>query len=162
MIRLFSLLTIACWGGAILLLATDAESNAVVAIVLILLAAGLSAILAARSAYLRVKGFADDARGFLSGDIQHVRLVSVGDPSGWFTPAAPVTLEFQGADGEPHLWERDIPVPFPYAWGYRLGKRFNVPGLKQLDPTALLATQLRREGVKLTLSRPGAAPAQAP
>jgi hypothetical protein len=158
LIRLLSALMFACWAGAVLLLSTDSGNSGAPAVVLIFLGAGLAFVLTLRSAYTRVRDFAADTRGFLSGDMQEVRLVSVGDPKGWFNPASEVTLEFEGADGKPHTYERDVPVPFPVAWSYRLGKRFNVPGLKQANPSELMASQLRREGMKLTVSRPAQAP----
>ena len=68
----------------------------------------------------------------ISGDIQHARLVGVGEPKGFFTPEATVMLELEGEDGTVHPFERDVPVPFPMAWSYRLGKRFNLP-LMQTD-----------------------------
>jgi hypothetical protein len=49
-----------------------------------------------------------------------------------------------------------VPVPFPVAWGYRLGKRFNVPVLRSMNLTEMLSSELRREGMKVTLSRPSA------
>jgi hypothetical protein len=154
LIRFLSLLTIACWLGALVLLSSDSADSATAAVILIFLGAGIAFFLAVRSAILRVRDFAADAKGFLSGDIQEARLVSVADPKGWFNPSSAVTIEFQGADGKAHSWDRDVPVPFPVAWSYRLGKRFNVPGMKQLDMSEMLATQLRRQGLKLTVSRP--------
>ena len=155
MIRLISFLTLACWAGAFLLIvATDAEENVGYIVALILVAAALSLILAVRGAYHRARGFVTDARAFASGDIQNARLVSVSDPKGILSPSSEVTVELEGADGNVHSFQHDVPVPFPFAWSYRLGKRFNVPILKGLDPTALMATQLRREGMTLTVGRP--------
>jgi hypothetical protein len=81
----------------------------------------------------------------MSGDIQSARLVSVEEPRGIFSPSSEV-------------------IPFPAAWGYRLGKRFNLPLLRSLNPTELMAAELRREGMSVSVGRPSAAaePAQAP
>jgi hypothetical protein len=158
LIRLLSLLTIACWAAALVLLVTDAEANAAIAVVLILVAVFLSSVLAVRSAYHRARSFVEDARSFLSSDIQQARLVSVGEPSGWFSPSSEVTVELEGSDGKVHSFQRDVPVAFPFAWSYRLGKRLKLPILRNLDPTELMASQLRREGMKLTISRPAQAP----
>lgn len=163
MIRLLSLMAGACWIGAFLLLANDDASTAPV-LVLFLLAAGLSLVLAIRAAYIRARGFVTDARAFMSGDIQSARLVSVEEPRGIFSPSSEVTVELEGEDGNIHSFQHDMPVPFPFAWGYRLGKRFNVPVLSSLNPTALMAAELRREGMSVSVGRPSAAaePTQAP
>lgn len=167
MIRFLSLLTYACWAGAVLLLIVDSEGNSGYVVALVLVAIALSLVLGVRAAYHRGRRFVSDARAFMSGDIQHARLVSVAEPSGFFSPSSEVTVELEGADGKIHSFQHDVSVPFPFAWGYRLGKRFNVPLLSDLDPTALMASQLRREGMTLTVSRPtsaepAAAPPQAP
>ncbi len=164
MIRLLSLLTFACWAGAVLLVVIDAEGKFGYILVLILIAAALSFVLSARAAYHRARGYVSDARAFISGDIQQARLMSVGEPKGWFSPSSEVTVELEGANGNVHSFSHDLPVPFPFAWSYRLGKRFNLPIISSLDPTALMASQLRREGMTLTVSRPtpASAPTQAP
>jgi hypothetical protein len=154
LIRFLSLLSIACLVGAVLLLASNTHGE--VAALLIFGGAILSFLLFVRSAILRVRNFARDAKGFLSGDYQEARLVSISDPKGWFNPTAVATIEFSGADDKSYTWDRDVPVPFPVAWSYRLGKRFNVPGVDQINLSEMLATQLRRQGLKLTVSRPKA------
>ena len=50
-----------------------------------------------------------------------------------------------------HSFQRDVPVPFPMAWSYRLGKR--MPGFRTLDLTSLMATELRRDGLDVDVSR---------
>jgi hypothetical protein len=97
-IRALTLLTVACWAGALLLLLTDASGNVGYIVVLILIATALSLFLSARAAYHRARNFVSDARAFLSGDIQQARLVSVGEPKGWFSPASEVTVELEGED----------------------------------------------------------------
>jgi hypothetical protein len=162
LIRLLTFLSWACWLAALVLIIDDAERNLGYIIVVILIASVISVILGVRAAYLRARGFASDARAFLSGDIQSARLISVSEPKGLFSPSSEVTVELEGEDGKVHNFSHDVPVPFPYAWGYRLGKRFNLPILRSFDPTALMASELRREGLKLTVSRPEAATAQPP
>jgi hypothetical protein len=163
MIRLLSLLSGACWIGAFVLIIND-EANTGPILVLILIAAVLTLILAIRRIYLRARGFVTDARAFMSGDIQSARLVSVEEPRGIFSPSSEVTVELMGEDGNVHSFQHDMPVPFPAAWGYRLGKRFNLPLLRSLNPTELMAAELRREGMSVSVGRPSAAaePAQAP
>jgi hypothetical protein len=154
LIRALSLLTVACWAGVVLLLITDASGNAGYVLLLILIAVVLSLFLTARAAYHRARNFVSDARAFISGDIQQARLVSVGEPRGWFTPSSEVTVELEGENGKVHSFSHDVPVAFPFAWSYRLGKRFKLPILRNLDPTAVMASELRREGLKLTVARP--------
>lgn len=152
--RFITWLSYACWAAALVLLISDAEGNAVFILVAILVTAALSLMLAVRGAYNRARTFVSDARAFSSGDIQHARLVSVGDPRGIFSPSSEVTVELEGEDGNVHSLQHDVPIPFPFAWGYRLGKRFNLPILRSFDPTALMAAELRREGMTLSVSRP--------
>jgi hypothetical protein len=63
-----------------------------------------------------------------------------------------VTLELEGEDGTVHPFERGIPVPFPIAWSYRLGRRFKLP-MMQTDLTQLTAFELKREGMDVTVGR---------
>ena len=75
-------------------------------------------------------------------------------PTGWVTPSSEVTVELEGENGNVHSFSHEVPVAFPFAWSYRLGQRFKLPILRNLDPTAVMASELRREGLKLTVSRP--------
>lgn len=160
MIRFLALLGSACMLGAIGLALIDAERY--VAASLILLVAGLIifGLLAIRRAYYKVKGVVSDARAFTSGNIQHARIVSVGEPKGWFNPEANVVLELEGEDGTKRQFDRDMPVPWPMALTYRLGKRFNAPGMGT-DLGQLVAVELKREGLNVSVSRPGA-PGESP
>ena len=63
-----------------------------------------------------------------------------------------MALELEGEDGTVHPFEREIPIPFPMAWSYRLGKRFKLPML-QTDLTQLTAFELKREGMEVTVER---------
>ena len=98
----------------------------------VLAAFGITTLLGIRRGYHKARGIVSDARTLISGDIQHARLVGVGEPKGFFTPEATVMLELEGEDGTVHPFERDVPIPFPMAWSYRIGKRFNLP-LMQTD-----------------------------
>ena len=51
----------------------------------------------------------------------------MGDPKGILNPESTVTLALEGEDGTVHNFERDVPIPFPVAWSYRFGKRYNLP-----------------------------------
>jgi hypothetical protein len=152
MIRLLTLLGVACFAGAILLVSIDAQANATTALVLALIAVGISIVLMVRRGYHAARGIVRDAHAFASGDIQHARLVEVRDPKGILNPESTVVLELEDENGTVHRFDRDVPVPFPMAWSYRLGKRFNLPFLAA-DLGSLMAFELRREGMDVDVSR---------
>jgi hypothetical protein len=160
MIRALTLLGTACFFGGIVLLGADSQDNAVIAIALILVSVGISLVLGLRAGYHKARGIVRDAQAFASGDIQHARLVDVGEPKGLFNPESNVVLELEGENGTVHRFDRDVPIPFPMAWSYRLGKRFNLPFLGA-DLGRLMALELRREGMDVDLGRPEAEPGRA-
>ena len=152
-VRTLSLLSIACIAAAVILVVATDSSSTPVAIVLVLVAFGITTLLGIRRGYHKVRGIVGDARRFVSGDIQQARLVDVGDPSGIFNPESTVVLELEGEDGTRHRFERDVPIPFPVAWSYRLGKRFNLPWVGGSDLGELMAVELRREGMDVSVGR---------
>ncbi len=157
MIRLLSILGSACTLGGIALLVVDAERFILPAVVLILAAVPIGIFLAIRRAFHTAGNVVRDARAFVTGDVQHARLVEVGDPRGIFFPRSTLVLELEGEDGAVHRFERDVPVPLPAALSYRLGKRLNAPLLRRVDLSELMAFELRREGLKVALGRPASA-----
>lgn len=154
-VRTLSLLSVACIVAAIGLVVFG-EGNTPVVIVLVLVAFAITTLLGIRAGYHKARGIVSDARTLISGDIQQARLVSVGDPKGIFNPEATVMLELEGEDGVAHNFERDVPIPFPVAWSYRIGKRFKLP-MMQTDLSQLMQFELKREGMDVSLGR-GAAP----
>ncbi len=150
-VRALALASVACLVAAVAL-TVFGGANTPVIVILILASAGISTLLAIRAGFIKARGIVEDARTFVSGDIQHARLVDVGDPKGIFNPACEVTLELEGADGVAHSFSRGVPVPFPLAWSYRLGKRFNLP-LLRTDLTELMTFELRREGMDVSAGR---------
>lgn len=152
-VRTLSLLSIACIAAAVILVVATDSSSTPVAVVLVLVAFGITTLLGIRRGYHKVRGIVNDARRFVSGDIQQARLVDVGDPSGIFNPESTVVLELEGEDGTSHRFERDVPIPFPVAWSYRLGKRFNLPWVGGSDLGELMAVELRREGMDVSVGR---------
>ena len=152
MVRVLTLLGLACFAAALLLISVDAEANATTAIVLALIAVGISILLMVRRGYHAARGIVRDAHALASGDIQHARLVEVGDPKGILNPESTVVLELEDENGTVHRFDRDVPVPFPIAWSHRLGKRFNLPFLGA-DLNSLMAFELRREGMDVDVSR---------
>ena len=66
-----------------------------------------------------------------------LRLVRVDHPKGWILPAAAVSLEVVGKDGHVTPIETALPIPFAFAWAYRLARRLGVPLIKDLEPEHL-------------------------
>lgn len=152
MFGFLAILGIVAMAGAIGLLALDPSGNAVPAILLLLISAAISAVLALRRGFNMARGIVRDATAFVTGDIQTARLVEVGDPKGLFSPTSNVVLELEGEDGAVHRFDRDVPVPFPAAWSYRIGQRLNIPFLAGSRLTDMMAFELRREGLDVDVS----------
>jgi len=63
-----------------------------------------------------------------------VRLAGIGSPEGLIVPASPVRIEIEARDGTKVEMSPRVPVPFPYAWAYRLASRLGVPLVAGFDP----------------------------
>jgi hypothetical protein len=123
--RILALVSFAALVGAIALFGADREVPAIV-LFFVWLATGLW--LLARRLWHAAQGAVSDIRTFASGDVQTARIVSVGDPKGWFNPTSEVVVELEADDGAAkRQLDRDVPIPFFVAWGYRLSKRLKVP-----------------------------------
>ena len=155
-VRILSALSIACVAGAIALVVFGEDHNTPLVVVLVLLAFGITTLLGLRAGYLKARSIVSDASAFVRGRVQHARLLGVGDPKGIFWPRSALELEFEGEDGKAHRFQREVPVPFFVAWSYRLGKRFNLPLLRSTDLTKLMALELRREGMSVSVGRASA------
>jgi hypothetical protein len=66
-----------------------------------------------------------------------VRLVGIDRPAGWFLPTATVTIEVEGRDGRRERFCPEFPVPFPYAWAWRIARRLGVPLVREKDARRL-------------------------
>ena len=66
-----------------------------------------------------------------------VRLVSVGHPEGLLIPTATVTIEVETKTGRKERFEPLLPVPWPYAWSYRIARRLGVPLVRAVEPEKL-------------------------
>lgn len=66
-----------------------------------------------------------------------VRLVSVGHPKGIVIPTATVTIEVETKTGRKERFAPMLPVPWPYAWSYRIARRLGVPLVSDVDPEKL-------------------------
>lgn len=71
------------------------------------------------------------------GGPRRLRLVRVGRPDGWFLPSSETTVEVKTASGKVVRFSPEFPVPFFYAWGYRLARRLALPLASTLDPEDL-------------------------
>ena len=76
----------------------------------------------------------DVRRVFGGGGPKQVRLVSLGHPEGWIVPSSTVTIEVVGRDGRRERFQPAVPVPFPYAWAYRIARRLGVPIVRSVEP----------------------------
>ncbi len=71
------------------------------------------------------------------GGPKAVRVAGVEHPAGWIVPTATVTIEVVGRDGRIERFRPTVPVPFPYAWGWRIARRLGVPLVSSIDPDRL-------------------------
>ena len=151
MTRILSVVSTACLGLAILLLLVDAERYAVSSVLLLLVAIPIGVLLGVRRGYMKAREIAGAAHAFVTGDVQHARIAEVGEPHGFFNPSANLVLELEGDDGAIHRFDRDVPVPFPLALSYRLGRRLKLPIIGRKPLTEMMAVELRREGLDIDL-----------
>ncbi len=82
----------------------------------------------------RIRAAARDIRRVMGkGGPKEVRLAGVDRPSGWFLPTATMTIEVVGKDGRVERFHPEVPVPFPYAWGWRLARALGVPLVRSTE-----------------------------
>ena len=67
------------------------------------------------------------------GGPKRLRLVSVGEPRGIVIPIARVVLEVEATNGTKARFEPGVPVPWPYAWTWRLARLLRVPLVRSFD-----------------------------
>lgn len=72
-----------------------------------------------------------------AGGPRRLSLVRVGRPQGRFLPSSEWTVEVKTASGKVVRFSPEFPVPFFYAWGYRLARRLGLPLASTLDPEDL-------------------------
>jgi len=72
-----------------------------------------------------------------AGGPRRLRLVRVGRPEGHFLPSSEATVEVETVSGEVVRLRPELPVPFFYAWAYRLARRLGLPLASTLDPEDL-------------------------
>jgi hypothetical protein len=69
------------------------------------------------------------------GGPRGLRLVCLGQPHGVIVPRADVVFAVISADGKITRFETGVPVPWPYAWTYRLARRLGVPIVRDVPET---------------------------
>jgi hypothetical protein len=73
-------------------------------------------------------------RSTAGGGPRYVRLLGLSQPQGLVIPVAIATIEIESRDGRLERFQPAIPVPFPYAWTYRLARALHLPLVRSLDP----------------------------
>lgn len=68
------------------------------------------------------------------GGPRRLRLVSVGHPEGVIVPTSRITLEVEARDGTKSRFAPELPVPWPYAWTWRLARLLKVPLVRSVEP----------------------------
>jgi hypothetical protein len=96
---------------------------------------------------LRIRNAVRDVRrSTAGGGPRFVRLLGLTKPQGFLIPIATATIEIEARDGRIERFQPTVPVPFPYAWSYRLARLLRVPVVRSLDP----------EGLRFEVRVPGA------
>ena len=73
------------------------------------------------------------------GGPKAIRLAGVSHPEGWIIPIARITIEVIAKNGTVTRFEPGLPVPFPYAWTYRLARLLRVPLISRVNPERIRA-----------------------
>lgn len=68
------------------------------------------------------------------GGPKHVKLVRVERPTGKILTGTEIVIEVSTRDGGHVCLNPMLPVPFPYAWAYRIAHRLRVPLVSSVDP----------------------------
>lgn len=80
------------------------------------------------------------ARVAVGGGPSRLRVRGLTEPSGLLIPSSRLRLEVEARDGTTSRWEPRIPLPFAYAWAYRLARGLRVPVIASHDPENLAFT----------------------
>jgi hypothetical protein len=89
------------------------------------------------------------------GGPTEVRLEKLERPRGWLFPTSAATLEIRTRSGERVKLTPELPVPWPYAWGYRLARQLDVPVAASLEPDDIRLSLPVPDFVRRHLSRNG-------
>ena len=79
-------------------------------------------------------GIRDVRRIIAGGGPRLVRLAGISVPEGLIIPTSAIRIEVEARDGTKVELDPRVPVPFPYAWSYRLARKLGVPLIADVDP----------------------------
>ena len=86
----------------------------------------------------KVPGAAAQVRRMTAGGgPSRLRVGGISHPSGLIIPTSRLKLEIEAKNGAKARWEPQIPLPFSYAWAYRLSRWLRVPVISNIDPENL-------------------------
>ena len=71
------------------------------------------------------------------GGPRRVHVLHVGRPHGLILNVSELEVEVEAKDGSRHKIETAVPLPFFYAWAYKLARLLRVPLVSSLDPERL-------------------------
>jgi len=63
-----------------------------------------------------------------------VRVVGVGHPEGWFVPTSTIEIEVIGRNNRKERFAPIVPIPWPYAWAWRIARLLKVPIVRSVEP----------------------------
>ena len=69
-----------------------------------------------------------------AGGPKRVKLVRVEHPKGLVFTSSAAVVEVATQSGEVVRFTTALPLPFLYAWGYRLARKLHVPFVSDIDP----------------------------
>jgi hypothetical protein len=68
------------------------------------------------------------------GGPKSVRVAGIGHPEGWIVPTSEVKVEIETHSGSRVKLDPRVPIPFLYAWAYKLARRLDVPVVSWVEP----------------------------
>lgn len=86
----------------------------------------------------RIRRFIGEVRDLSGhGGPARVRLVGAENPRGIVFPTSKFLVEIEMKDGYVSEYAPLLPIPWPYAWSYRISRRLGVPLVSSVDPEKL-------------------------
>ena len=136
--------TVAVVGGFALALT---DTSTIPGIALILLGLAIGAVLGAISMARGVRDSIRDWKDLLTGGPQSVRVVGVEPPQGWLLHReATITLEITGEGGQTKQIQKEMGVPIPQAFMWRMAGRVPTPLGKLTEARELDLALYRKRG----------------
>ncbi|UJA21198.1 hypothetical protein HJD18_13885 [Thermoleophilia bacterium SCSIO 60948] len=83
----------------------------------------------------RIRRFVREVRNLSGhGGPARLRLVGAENPRGIIFPTSKFVVEVEMKDGHVADFAPLLPIPWPYAWSYRIAHRLGVPLVSSVDP----------------------------